>query len=126
MRILTFGSFDLPHVGHIRLLQRARALGETLMVGISSDELCEAKKGRKPVYSYQQRVEIVSALRCVSWTFPEESLEAKRYYIERYRADILVMGDDWAGKFDDMPCRVVYLPRTAGISTTDTLGRIRG
>jgi len=127
IRVATFGTFDVFHVGHLRILERARALGDHLMVGVSTDQMNFDKKGRYPVYSQDQRVEIVHALRCVDEVFLEESLALKQHYLERYRADVLVMGDDWAGKFDEFSdiCRVVYLPRTPSISTTAVIESIR-
>lgn len=118
MKVMTFGTYDLFHYGHLRLLQRARELGDYLIVGISTDELNMSKKSRKPIFSYNQRESIVKSLRCVDETFPEESLELKKSYIEKYKPDLLVMGDDWEGKFDDMGIEVVYLKRTPEISTT--------
>lgn len=128
MRVITFGTFDIFHVGHLRLLERARKLGTELIVGVSTDELNQSKKGRSPVYSFDQRCEILSALRCVDLVFPEESLELKRDYILRYEANILVMGDDWKGKFDECNdvCTVTYLGRTPSISTSTTIENIRG
>ncbi|MEP5566525.1 MAG: adenylyltransferase/cytidyltransferase family protein [Halioglobus sp.] len=125
--VLTFGTFDVFHVGHLRLLERAASLGERLIVGVSTDALNCSKKGRAPVYDQGQRIEIVSALRCVEHAFFEESLDLKGEYIERYKADFLVMGDDWQGKFDEFKdlCEVVYLPRTPAISTTEVIEKIR-
>jgi choline-phosphate cytidylyltransferase len=126
-RVITFGTFDLFHLGHLSILERARELGDWLVVGVSTDELNRGKKGRPPVYSETERMRIVRALRVVDAVFPEESLERKRQYIRDYQADILVMGDDWTGRFDDLRdvCSVVYLPRTPSISTTATIERIR-
>ncbi len=125
-RIITFGTYDLLHIGHIRLLERAAKLGNHLIVGVSSDELNMSKKDRAPVYSTQDRVEIIKALKCVDEVFVEESLEKKGEYIQKFNADILVMGDDWEGKFDEFKslCDVVYLKRTDGISTTQLIGDI--
>ncbi|MCK0068010.1 adenylyltransferase/cytidyltransferase family protein [Kordiimonas laminariae] len=125
-RIITFGTYDLLHIGHIRLLERAAKLGNHLIVGVSSDELNMSKKDRAPVYSTQDRVEIIKALKCVNEVFVEESLEKKGEYIQKFNADILVMGDDWEGKFDEFKslCDVVYLKRTDGISTTQLIGDI--
>ncbi|WP_028113286.1 adenylyltransferase/cytidyltransferase family protein [Ferrimonas kyonanensis] len=120
MKIITFGTFDMFHVGHLRLLERARRAGGHLTVGVSSDQLNFTKKGRNPICSEVDRCRIIKALACVDEVFIEESLELKREYIRRYQADALVMGDDWQGKFDDLAdlCQVIYLPRTPSISTT--------
>jgi choline-phosphate cytidylyltransferase len=126
--VITFGTFDVFHVGHLRVIKRAAALGDRLVVGVSADALNESKKGRAPVFSQAERLEIVEALKPVSEVFVEESLEQKREYIERYAADVLVMGDDWAGRFDEFKdiCEVVYLPRTPAISTTALIEKISG
>ena len=123
MVVIAFGTFDILHIGHINILRRARAMGDRLVVGVSSDELNFAKKGRYPVYPQAERCELVGVVRYVDEVFLEESLERKREYIERYRADVLVMGDDWQGKFDGFSdiCKVVYLPRTPSISTTSII-----
>jgi glycerol-3-phosphate cytidylyltransferase len=125
-RVITFGTFDVFHVGHLRVLERAAALGDRLVVGVSADALNVAKKGRLPVYTQDERMEIVRALRCVDEVFVEESLELKRDYVLEHRADVLVMGDDWAGRFDWVSelCEVVYLPRTPSISTTGLIEHI--
>ncbi len=122
-RVITFGTFDVFHIGHVNILERARALGDYLIVGVSSDALNERKKGRRPVYPEDQRMRIVASLRCVDEVFLEESLEQKGEYIQKYRADLLVMGNDWAGRFDDMKrfCDVAYLERTPSISTTEVI-----
>ena len=127
MRVITFGTFDVFHVGHLRILERARELGDCLSVGVSTDAMNFAKKNRYPVYDQYERVQIIRALRCVDEVFLEESMELKRHYIEIHQADILVMGDDWAGKFDEFSdiCRVVYLPRTPSVSTTAIIEKIR-
>jgi glycerol-3-phosphate cytidylyltransferase len=126
-RVITFGTFDVFHVGHLRILERARSYGDYLIVGVSSDSLNVSKKGRHAVYSQEERREIVSALRVVDQTFYEESLEKKREYLEAYAADVLVMGDDWAGRFDEFKniCEVIYLPRTPAISTTAIIESIK-
>lgn len=118
--VVTFGTFDVFHVGHLRLLERAAALGEKLVVGVSSDALNLAKKGRVPIYPQAERMAIVGALRCVHDVFVEESLELKRQYLVDRKADILVMGDDWRGKFDYCSdiVEVFYLERTPSVSTT--------
>lgn len=126
-RVITFGTFDVFHVGHVNILTRAHDLGDHLTVGISTDELNFSKKGRYPIYRQGHRRQIVASLDCVSDTFYEHSLELKREYLVEHRADILVMGNDWEGRFDEFRdiCDVVYLPRTADISTTDIIQAIR-
>lgn len=126
-RVITFGTFDVFHIGHLRLLERARSLGNWLDVGVSSDALNQRKKGRAPVYSYEERAGILAGLRCVDSVFVEESLEQKRDYVILRGANVLVMGDDWAGTFDHLRdiCEVVYLSRTPSISTTATIEKIR-
>ena len=126
-RGITFGTFDVFHYGHQRILERSRELCDHLTVGVSSDELNQSKKGRPPYYSLQERLRIVGALRMVDEVFVEESMDFKAHYIRRYRADVLIMGDDWAGRFDIFKdlCEVVYLPRTPGISTTALIEQIR-
>lgn len=125
--VLTFGTFDVFHVGHLRLLERASSFGTQLIVGVSTDRLNKDKKGRAPVYSQAERCEIVSALRCVNQVFLEESLTLKGNYIRQFEADVLVMGDDWTGKFDEFAelCEVIYLPRTPAISSTEIIEKIR-
>ena len=127
-RIVTFGTFDLLHIGHVNLLRRASELGTRLIVGVSSDELNVRKKGLHPAYSTEDRLAIVHALRFVDEVFVEHSLEEKRAYLLEHRADVLVLGDDWAGKFDEFSdiCRVEYLPRTPAISTTALIEKISG
>ena len=124
--VITFGTFDVFHVGHLRVIERAAALGDRLVVGVSADALNVSKKGREPVFSQDERLAIVGALRAVDDVFVEESLDLKRQYILEHQARILVMGDDWAGKFDEFEdiCRVVYLPRTPAISTTAIVEKI--
>ena len=124
--VITFGTFDVFHVGHLRVLERAAALGDRLVVGVSADALNERKKGRVPVFSERERLAIVGALKVVDEVFLEESLEQKRDYILEHGADVLVMGDDWAGRFDDLGdvCEVKYLTRTPAISTTAIIEHI--
>jgi glycerol-3-phosphate cytidylyltransferase len=119
--VITFGTFDLFHIGHLNILRRARMLGDKLVVGVSTDALNHRKKGFHPVFAEEERMSIVASLRYVDEVFAEESLEQKADYIRRYNAKVLVMGDDWTGRFDQFRelCEVVYLPRTEGISTTD-------
>lgn len=124
--VITFGTYDVLHVGHIRLLKRAAALGDRLAVGVSADALNIAKKGRAPVFSQAERLEIVGSLRCVDEVFVEESLELKRDYILEHGAAVLAMGDDWQGRFDFVSdiCEVVYFPRTPSVSTTELIEHI--
>ena len=126
-RVITFGTYDVFHIGHLRILERASQLGDYLTVGVSTDKMNFDKKGRYPIYSQDQRLEIINALRCVNEVFLEESLALKREYLLKYKADVLVMGDDWAGRFDEFRdvCRVEYLERTPSISTTALIETIR-
>ncbi|EDO8350767.1 adenylyltransferase/cytidyltransferase family protein [Campylobacter jejuni] len=125
--VITFGTFDLFHYGHLRILERAASVGDKLIVGVSSDSLNFAKKHRYPIYSEQERLNIISSLKCVSCVFLEEALELKRDYLLKYQANILVMGDDWKGKFDCFNdiCDVIYFERTPSISTTEIIERIK-
>ena len=127
MRVgITFGTFDLLHIGHINILERSKGLCDYLVVGVSTDALSLSKKGAAPVYSQEERLKIVGALRVVDFVFYEESLEQKADYIRQFHADVLVMGQDWAGKFDELRelCEVVYLPRTPHVSTTQVKAEI--
>lgn len=126
-RVITFGTFDLFHIGHLNILERARAQGDYLIVGISSDALNYSKKQKKPVYDEKQRLRIISALKCVDEVFLEQSLELKGEYIIDHKADVLVMGNDWEGRFDEHKdkCEVVYLKRTPSISTTELIEIIK-
>jgi len=127
MRVITFGTFDVFHVGHLNLLERARHLGDALIVGVSTDSLNISKKGRSPVFPQEERLRIVQSLKCVSDVFYEESLELKREYLLRHKADVLAMGDDWQGRFDEFSdiCKVVYFERTPAVSTTAVIEKIR-
>lgn len=118
-RVLTYGTFDLFHVGHIRLLERARALGDYLVVGLSTDEF-NLIKGKNSVFSYAERCAILSAVRHVDKIIPEDTWDQKVSDVLANEIDVFVIGDDWQGKFDFLKphCEVTYLPRTAGISTT--------
>lgn len=126
-KVITFGTFDVFHAGHVKILERAKSLGDFLIVGISSDELNKSKKDRYPIYSQADRIHIVESLRCVDTVFVEESLELKAQYIKMFDADILVMGDDWKGKFDHFGdiCEVTYFERTPSISTTEIIEVVR-
>lgn len=118
-KVITYGTFDLLHYGHINLLQRAKALGDYLIVAVSSDEF-NKQKGKVCYFSYEERKRMVEALRCVDLVIPEESWDQKISDVKEFRVDTFVMGDDWKGKFDFLKdyCEVVYLPRTPEISTT--------
>lgn len=117
--VLTYGTFDLFHVGHLRLIERLRERGDRVIVGVSTDEF-NAGKGKSTVVPYADRAAIVGAIKGVDLVLPEVSWEQKRTDIVDHGVDLFVMGDDWAGTFDDLAdlCRVEYLPRTVGISTT--------
>ncbi len=125
--VITFGTFDLFHIGHLRIFERAAKYGQHLIVGVSSDQLNYDKKSIYPTYNERDRMQIVAALQYVDEVFLEESLEKKKDYIVHHKANILVMGDDWAGKFDwvDDVCEVVYLPRTKNISTTQIKDQLK-
>ncbi len=118
-KVITYGTYDLLHVGHINLLRRAKALGDYLIVVVSSDEF-NAIKGKKAYYSFEDRKKILEAVRYVDEVLPEYTWEQKIDDVVNNNVDIFVMGDDWAGKFDFLKdyCEVVYLPRTEGISTS--------
>ena len=119
-RIITYGTFDLLHYGHINLLRRAKELGDYLIVAISTDDFNWNMKNKKCYFSYEQRKQMVEAIRYVDLVIPEESWEQKREDVKKYQIDTFVMGDDWEGKFDFLSdiCEVVYLLRTPEISTT--------
>jgi glycerol-3-phosphate cytidylyltransferase len=115
--VLTFGTFDLFHNGHIKLLKRAAEYGD-LYVGVSTDWFSSIKKGLRPVNNFATRMKNIKNLYFVKGVFAEESMEKKKYYITKYKANILIMGDDWKNKFNHVGCRVIYLPRTPNISST--------
>lgn len=120
-RIITYGTFDLLHYGHIYLLQRAKALGDYLIVGLSTDEFNIKEKGKKSFFTYEQRKKLLESIRYVDLVIPENSWEQKRSDIHEYHVDTFVMGDDWTGKFDflkEESAQVIYLSRTPEISTT--------
>lgn len=125
-KIITYGTFDLLHIGHIRLLERARALGNYLIVGLSTDEFNEIK-GKSAIYCYEDRRKILLALRVVDEVIAETTWSQKRYDILQRQAEMLVMGDDWVGQFDDLSdvTQIAYLPRTENISTTRVKTDIR-
>ena len=120
-RVITYGTFDLLHYGHINLLKRAKALGDYLIVALSSDEF-NALKGKKSFFPYAQRKALLEAIRYVDLVIPEDNWEQKVTDMKEYHIDVFVMGDDWVGKFDflkEQGVEVVYLPRTPEISTTE-------
>ena len=119
-RVITYGTYDLLHYGHINLLRRARQLGDYLIVALSTDEFNSTEKSKKTYFSYEDRKNMLEAIRYVDLVVPEETWEQKRTDVVKYNADIFVIGDDWEGKFDFLKdvCSVVYLPRTEEISTT--------
>ncbi|WP_188454997.1 glycerol-3-phosphate cytidylyltransferase [Virgibacillus oceani] len=118
-KVITYGTFDLLHTGHINILRRAKELGDYLIVAISADEF-NALKGKEAYYSFEQRKAILEAIRYVDEVIPEKNWEQKVTDVQKHDVDVFVMGDDWEGKFDFLKnyCQVVYLPRTVGISTT--------
>jgi len=117
--VLTYGTFDMFHVGHVRLIQRLTELGDRLIVGVSTDEF-NVQKGKRAIFTYPYRAEIISSLKGVDHVIPEETWGQKLEDIRRHDVDLLVMGEDWAGKFDHLRdvCEVRYLPRTRNVSTT--------
>lgn len=120
-RVITYGTFDLLHYGHINLLRRAKALGDYLVVALSTDEFNWLEKRKKCYFTYDERKQLLEAIRYVDLVIPEKTWEQKRSDILDYHIDTFVMGDDWKGKFDYLEnegCDVVYLPRTPEISTT--------
>lgn len=127
--VITYGTFDLFHIGHLKLLQRAKelaGLGGKLIVGVSTDRFNWEEKRKKSAIPYEQRAEIVGALKCVDMVIPEDDWDMKRDVLQ-YKVDIFTMGGDWEGKFDQLKevCKVVYLPRTEGISSTELKAGIR-
>lgn len=117
--VITYGTFDMFHVGHLRLLKRLKEMGDELIVAVSTDEFNEAK-GKKTLFPYDQRVEILSSIEYVDRVIPEKSWEQKIEDVKKYKADLFAMGDDWEGEFDFLKeyCEVKYLERTQDISTT--------
>lgn len=119
-RVITYGTFDLLHYGHINLLRRAKALGDYLIVGLSTDEF-NAVKGKRSFFKYPERKLLLESIRYVDLVIPEENWEQKTNDVSQYKADVFVIGDDWKGKFDyleELGVEVVYLSRTPEISTT--------
>lgn len=126
-RVITYGTFDLLHYGHINLLRRAKQQGDYLIVALSTDEFNWNEKRKKCYFSYEQRKKLLEAVRYVDLVIPEENWEQKITDVKEYRVDTFVMGDDWEGKFDFLEdyCEVVYLSRTPEISTTQIKQELR-
>lgn len=126
-RVITYGTYDMLHPGHINLLRRAKACGDYLIVALSTDGF-NAVKGKTSFYTYDERKLVVEAIRYVDEVIPEENWEQKSTDVKRHAVDVFVMGDDWEGEFDFLKesCEVVYLSRTAGISTTQIKEELSG
>lgn len=125
--ILTYGTFDLFHFGHVRLFSRLAEMGDRLIVGVSTDPF-NARKGKAAFFSYQQRAEMVRACRYVDLVIPERGWDQKAQDVVRHGVDIFAMGDDWRGLFDDLEdlCQVIYLPRTETVSSTSIKSSLAG
>jgi glycerol-3-phosphate cytidylyltransferase len=125
-KVITYGTFDLFHIGHLNVLKRAKALGDYLVVAVSTDEF-NTEKHKQCVYPYSHRAQIVEAIRYVDEVVPENIWEQKIDDIKKHSIDIFVIGEDWAGKFDFLKeyCEVVYLPRTKSISTTSIRNTVK-
>ena len=125
-KVITYGTFDLFHIGHLNLLKRAKALGDYLIVAVSSDEF-NLQKGKVCKIKDTDRMQIVEAIKYVDQVIPETSWDQKIEDVKKYDVDVFVMGDDWKGKFDFLKdyCEVVYLPRTEGISSTQLKEELR-
>ena len=120
-KVITYGTFDLLHYGHINLLRRAKSLGDYLIVGLSTDEFNNKEKNKECYFDYENRKSLLDAVKYIDLVIPEETWEQKVSDIQKYNVDVFVIGDDWNGKFDylkDSGVEVVYLPRTEEISTS--------
>lgn len=119
-KVITYGTFDLLHYGHVNLLRRAKELGDYLIVALSTDEFNWNEKQKKCYFSYEERKKLLEAIRYVDLVIPENSWEQKVSDVQEFKVDTFVIGDDWTGKFDFLKeyCEVVYMPRTPEISTT--------
>jgi glycerol-3-phosphate cytidylyltransferase len=126
-KVITYGSFDLLHPGHINLLKRAKKLGDYLIVGLSTDRF-NSLKHKQSFFSYSQRKKIVESIKYVDKIIPESCWKQKKKDIRKHNVDVFVIGNDWEGEFDELKelCKVVYLPRTKGISTTKIKTSLRG
>lgn len=127
-RVITYGTFDLLHYGHINLLRRAKQQGDYLIVALSTDEFNWSSKKKKCYFDYEKRKQLLEAVRYVDLVIPENSWEQKKEDVKLYQADTFVMGDDWQGKFDFLRayCDVVYLSRTPEVSTSQIKAEIKG
>lgn len=127
--VMTYGTYDIFHYGHVRLLERARALGDRLVVVLSTDEYIEESKGQKPFFNYTERKTVLESLKCVDKVVVGRNFHDREKYIDEFDVDIFTIGDDWRGKFDFLKdlydVDVVYLPRTEGISTTAIKERLK-
>lgn len=127
-KVITYGTFDLLHYGHVNLLERAKSLGHYLIVVLSSDEFNWNEKNKKCYFSYKERKRLLESIRYVDLVIPETSWDQKIDDIKEFKVDTFVIGDDWKGKFDYLSeyCEVVYLPRTPEISTTQIKNDLQG
>jgi glycerol-3-phosphate cytidylyltransferase len=125
-KVITYGTFDLFHYGHLKILERAKQFGDYLIVAVSTDEFNKVK-GKKCVYPYEHRAEIVKAIKFVDEVIPETEWEQKRQDVITHQVDVFVMGSDWQGRFDELKelCEVIYLPRTPDISSTDIKSNVK-
>lgn len=125
-KVITYGTFDLFHYGHLKILERAKQLGDYLIVAVSTDEFNQIK-GKKCVYPYEHRAEIVKAIKFVDEVIPEIKWEQKKEDVIEHQIDVFVMGSDWEGRFDELKehCQVIYLPRTPDISSTDIKSNVK-
>ena len=121
MKTITYGTFDLIHIGHINILKQAKNLGDFLIVGLSTDAF-NKQKNKISHQSYEDRKKIMEAIRYVDLVIPEDNWEQKRIDIQRYKIDKFIIGDDWKGKFDDLKdlCEVIYIPRTPLVSSSNS------
>ena len=127
-KIITYGTFDLLHYGHINLLKRAKQLGDYLIVALSTDEFNKKEKNKESCFSFAERKQMLEAIRYVDEVIPEENWEQKAEDISKHQVDILVMGDDWKGEFDYLKSKgveVVYLPRTPEVSTSQIKEKLK-
>jgi len=122
--VITYGTFDTFHYGHLELLKRSKELGDYLIVAVSTDEF-NAIKGKKSYFDFEKRCEWVNSVSYVDLLIAENNWEQKQFDIHEYKVDILTMGDDWRNKFDYLPCKIVYFERTPEISSTDIKGILK-